>query len=220
MTRLRRPAPRLVLATCLALAVAGCDATMQDQGGMNMLVSRDVKRPEADVPAAAPAVAMRWGNKAGSDAWTQATLQALDRHGVQMVSNVPSDIGVYCPGYAARGENGRKAFWAGLLSAVAKHESTYNPKASGGGGKWLGLMQISPATWRSYGCSGEMMNGADNMACAVRIMSKQVGRDNAVAGGKGGWRGVARDWAPMRSASKRADIAAWTKQQSYCSPKA
>ena len=102
------------------------------------------------------------------------------------------------------------------MSAVAKHESTYNPKASGGGGKWLGLMQIAPATWRSYGCTGEMMNGADNMACAVKIMTRQVGRDNAVARGGDGWRGVARDWAPMRNANKRADIAAWTSQQSYC----
>ena len=103
------------------------------------------------------------------------------------------------------------------MSALAKHESTYNPGARGGGGKWLGLMQIAPATWRHYGCSGEMLNGADNMACAVRIMTAQVGRDNAVAGGSGAWRGVARDWAPLRSASKRADIASWTRSQSYCS---
>ena len=221
MTRFR-PAlrTRAAIAAILALAVAGCDATMQDAGGVNLLVSRDVQRPAKLTAPAAPEITMRWDHKRGSDAWTDATLAALDRHGVKMVSNVPSDIGTYCPGYAQHDAGARKAFWAGLLSAVAKHESTYNPAASGGGGKWLGLMQIAPATWRSYGCSGEMMNGADNMACAVRIMAKQVGRDNAVAGGKGGWRGIARDWAPMRSAKKRADIAAWTSRQSYCAPKA
>ncbi len=107
------------------------------------------------------------------------------------------------------------------MSALAKHESTYNPRASGGGGRWLGLMQIAPATWRSYDCSGHITNGADNMSCAVKIMSRQVGRDNAVArDGSGGWRGVARDWAPMRSASKRADIAEWTSSQSYCTASA
>ena len=72
------------------------------------------------------------------------------------MSRVPRDIDSFCPRYAELAPTGRKAFWAGLLSAVAKHESTYNPKASGGGGKWLGLMQIAPATWRSYGCSGTM----------------------------------------------------------------
>lgn len=160
---------------------------------------------------------MRWGDRSGSDAWTQATLTALDREGVTILSRVPHDIEAFCPNYAELGQTGRRAFWAGLLSALAKHESTYNPKASGGGGKWLGLMQIAPATWRGYDCSGNITNGADNMSCAVKIMSRQVGRDNAVVSNDtGGWRGVARDWAPMRNASKRQDIATWTSSRSYC----
>lgn len=162
-------------------------------------------------------VSMRWDGRGGSDAWTQATLEALDQHGVTMMSRVPHDIAQFCPNYAQAGPDGRRAFWAGLLSALSKHESTYNPKAKGGGGKWLGLMQIAPSTWRSYGCDGQMLNGADNMACAVKIMARQVGRDNAIFNdGTSGWQGVARDWAPMRKASKRADIAAWTSSQSYC----
>ncbi|WP_378943470.1 lytic transglycosylase domain-containing protein [Paracoccus sp. R86501] len=160
---------------------------------------------------------MRWDAKGGSDAWTTATLAALDREGVTIMSRVPQDINEFCPNYRQLTQTGRKAFWAGLLSAVAKHESTYNPQAAGGGGKWLGLMQIAPATWRNYGCTGNIRNGSDNMTCAVKIMSHQVERDNAVAHDGNGWRGVARDWAPMRSSSKRADIANWTSSQSYCS---
>lgn len=159
---------------------------------------------------------MRWDSRSGSDAWTVATFTAIETHGDAMVAQVPRDVAEFCPGYAAQDEAGRSAFWAGLMSSLAKHESTWNPRASGGGGKWLGLMQISPATWRGYGCTGEMFNGADNMACAIKIASRQVGRDNAVVGGKGNWRGIARDWAPMRSAAKRADIAAWTAAQPYC----
>ncbi|WP_282603839.1 lytic transglycosylase domain-containing protein [Paracoccus sp. PARArs4] len=159
---------------------------------------------------------MRWGQQ-GSSEWTRATLAALDREGATILSQVPQDINEYCPNYRELTQTGRRAFWAGLLSAVAKHESTYNPQASGGGGRWLGLMQIAPATWRHYGCTGNIKNGADNMSCAVKIMSHQVGRDNAVAHDGDGWRGVARDWAPMRSDRKRADIAAWTSSQSYCS---
>lgn len=163
---------------------------------------------------------MRWDERRGSDEWTRATLAALDREGVTMVSRVPADIAEFCPNYRQLAAGERKVFWAGLVSAVAKHESTYNPQAAGGGGRWLGLMQIAPATWRHYGCSGNIKDGADNAACAVRIMSRQVGRDNAVARDGSGWRGVARDWAPLRNQSKRADIAAWTSSQSYCTPRA
>ena len=43
------------------------------------------------------------------------------------------------------------------------------------------------------------------------------GRDGAiVSDGSGGWRGIARDWAPMRSQKKRSDIADWTRAQDYC----
>ena len=189
------------------------------------LMAACASTPTQDVEAAeqmslAQQVPMRWDERRGSDEWTRATLAALDREGVTMVSRVPADIAEFCPNYRALAASERKAFWAGLVSAVAKHESTYNPQAAGGGGRWLGLMQIAPATWRHYGCSGDIKNGADNAACAVRIMSRQVGRDNAVARDGSGWRGVARDWAPMRNAAKRADIAAWTSSQSYCAPRA
>ncbi|WP_410216934.1 lytic transglycosylase domain-containing protein [Paracoccus sp. (in: a-proteobacteria)] len=174
---------------------------------------------QAQEMALAQVPPMRWGVRNGSDEWTRATLEALDREGVTILSKVPGDINEFCPNYRQLAQPGRKAFWAGLLSAVAKHESTYNPQAAGGGGRWLGLMQISPATWRHYDCDGNIKNGADNMSCAVKIMSRQVERDNAVARDGSGWRGVARDWAPMRNSSKRADIAAWTSSQSYCSSK-
>lgn len=175
-----------------------------------------VAEEQAQQMSLASAPPMRWGERQGADDWTRATLAALDREGVTIMSRVPADVQTYCPQYASLDGTGRRAFWAGLLSAVAKHESTYNPQAAGGGGRWLGLMQIAPATWRHYGCDGNIRNGADNMSCAVRIMSRQVGRDNAVAHDGSGWRGVARDWAPMRSAAKRADIAAWTSSQDYC----
>lgn len=199
-----------ILSFATFLALAGCQSEIEPKTKAQI-------QAEAQQMQLASRPPMRWGARNGSDEWTRATLAALDRDGVTILSNVPHDIQTYCPNYAELGHTGRKAFWAGLLSALAKHESTYNPQASGGGGRWLGLMQIAPATWRHYGCSGNITNGADNMDCAVRIMSRQVGRDNAVVrDGSGGWRGVARDWAPMRSASKRADIAAWTSSQSYC----
>lgn len=164
---------------------------------------------------------MRWDHRPEADNWTAATLAALRSEGAVLESTVPADIASFCPAYAEAPATDRRAFWAGLLSALAKHESTWNPQARGGGGKWIGLMQIAPQTAANYGCDAASANGltdgAANLQCAVRIAAKQVGRDGAiVSDASGGWRGVARDWAPMRSAEKRADVASWTRAQSYC----
>ncbi len=161
---------------------------------------------------------MRWDFRPEAPAWTAATLAALESHGAVLAAVVPADIEAFCPGYAEADAEQRREFWAGLLSALAKHESTWNPAASGGGGRWIGLLQIAPGTAQQYRCAAtstsELKDGAANLSCAVRIAAVQVGRDRLVAGN--GSKGVGRDWAPFRSASKRAEIADWTRAQSYC----
>lgn len=160
---------------------------------------------------------MRWDHVAGSEAWTEATMMALANHGAALPALVPADIADWCPGYAKQDAVGRSAFWAGLISALAKHESTWNPRAVGGGGRWFGLVQIAPPTARGYGCgarSGEALkDGSANLSCAVRIMAHTVPRDGVVSRGM---RGVAADWGPFHSTSKREDMRAWTRAQSYC----
>lgn len=145
-------------------------------------------------------------------------MSMIARQDAVLAARVPADIEGWCPGYDDASLPERRAFWAGLLSATAKHESTWNPQASGGGGRYIGLMQISPQTARAHGCTATsaaaLKDGEANLACAIRIMSKQVGRDGVVAGG--GREGIGRDWGPFRVASKRSDIAAWTKSQAYC----
>ena len=160
---------------------------------------------------------MRWDNRPEADDWTATTLAALDDHGQALVNTMPADIETWCPGYDTAGEAGRKAFWTGLLSALAKHESTWNPRAVGGGGLWYGLVQIAPATARSYGCdarSGEALkDGEANLSCAVRIMNVTVPRDGVVSQGM---RGVAADWGPFHNAAKRGDMINWMRAQPYC----
>ncbi len=179
----------------------------------------EATQPEADQAAFLPA--MRWDHRPEADQWTAATLAALRTEGAVLASTVPADVDEFCPEYDEATAPERRAFWAGLLSALAKHESTWNPQARGGGGQWIGLMQIAPGTARSYGCDlpggTGLTDGSANLACAVKIAAVQVGRDGAiVSDGSGGWRGIARDWAPMRAAAKRADIAQWTRGQAYC----
>lgn len=206
----RRPAlPRLkpirlggLAALALAMGMTGCIPA--DGLGLRR---QDGARP-----------AMRWDHRPEAAEWTQRSLLAVARHDGVLAGQVPGDIGAWCPGYAKNGLEERRAFWVGLLSAVSKHESSWNPTAAGGGGRWIGLMQISPQTAAHHGCAGAtskgLKDGATNLACAVEIMAEQVGRDGVVAGK--GSRGIGRDWMPLRKRDKRAEMAAWTSAQSYC----
>ena len=174
-----------------------------------------VNVPESVLPDALPV--MGWDARPEADVWTETTLEALQTEGVALLSEVPGDIGTWCPGYIQAEPTERAAFWSGLLSALARHESTWNPEAVGGGGQWFGLVQISPQTARGYGCAAdsgsELQDGAANLECAVRIAAHTVLRDGVVAAGGGG---LAADWGPFASADKRAQMAAFTSTQSYC----
>jgi len=162
---------------------------------------------------------LRWKSQNKGPAWTRAAMKAVAGHGQTLIKTVPHDISSWCPGYATQDESGRAAFWAGLLSTLSYHESTWREAAVGGGGRWFGLVQISPATARHYNCragTGEALkDGAMNLSCAVRIMNKTVARDQVVSQGM---RGVAADWGPFHSARKREDMRRWLAAQPFCRP--
>ena len=164
--------------------------------------------------------AMQWDHRPEAAEWTGATIAAVASHGSALIETDLSDIATFCPGYETASPAEKKAFWAGLLSGLAKYESTWNPRAAGAGGRYRGLLQIFPQTARYRGCAisapGDLYDGSTNLSCAVRIASAAVARDGVVAGGPGNWGGVAADWPPLRNASKRAEIASFTSTQSYC----
>lgn len=195
--------PRFALSALSFVLLAACGGEAE--------VSRDAPPPPAQLPE------LRWDHRPEADDWTRAALAALDTHGQVLPQVVPKDIDTYCAAYPAASTKERQAFWAGLLSALAKHESTWNPSAVGGGGKWFGLVQIAPATARGYGCeakSGEALkDGEANLSCAIRILAHTVPRDGVVSQGM---RGVAADWGPFHSSRKRADMQEWMRAQPYC----
>lgn len=168
-------------------------------------------------PDAAKLPDLRWDHVSGSEDWTRATMAALEAHGGPLVDTVPADIAAWCPAYPQADRWQRKAFWAGLLSALAKHESTYRPRVVGGGGKWVGLVQILPATARGYECRATtheaLKDGGANMSCAVRILATTVPRDGVVSAGM---KGVAADWGPFHQRSKREDMRQWVTAQPFC----
>lgn len=164
--------------------------------------------------------AMAWDHRPEAAEWTRSTLAAVRSHGAVLLNTVPSDIKAFCPAYPGASRADRAAFWSGILSALAKHESTWRPEASGGGGLWIGLTQIDPRTARAFACKAKtvaaLKDGSANLSCAVRIAAAQVGRDKALVSEGGNWRGLGRDWAPFRNAEKRRDMADWTSSQAYC----
>ncbi|MFK7868958.1 MAG: transglycosylase SLT domain-containing protein [Roseobacter sp.] len=171
---------------------------------------------EAQLPS------MRWAHMDNHMKWNRAADEALKEHGLPLALSTPEDITQWCPHYPNATMAERRQFWVGFMSALAKHESTYRPTAVGGSGRWFGLVQISPATARGYGCrarTGEALkNGSNNMSCAVRIMAVTVPRDGVIHARDSKWRGVSADWGPMRSPAKRADMSEWLKKQSFCKP--
>lgn len=176
-------------------------------------------RPEArldDLPAA------RWDDHPDGALWTRATLTVLRTEAQDLAEVVPRDIDQWCSAYAANPPHLRRAFWVGVLSALSHYESGHRPDAVGGGGRWFGLMQITPATARGYGCGAQsgsdLTDPEDNLSCAAQILNVTVARDRAIALHDGRWLGVAADWGPMASESKRSAMAAWTREQSYCRP--
>ena len=190
---------RLAVCSAFLAAVTGC--------------SEDTHEPGADDAE----VVARWDHLPGGAAWTEAALEALDGPGLPLALSTPADIGSWCPGYEGASIETRKAFWVGLVSALAQHESTWHPEVSGGGGRWHGLLQISPGTARGYGCDARdaaaLKSGPANVKCGLRIMAFTVPRDGVVA--KGG-RGVAADWGPFHQARKREDMMAWTRDLPSC----
>ena len=159
---------------------------------------------------------LRWAHRPEGERWTEATLVALRGHGAVLPASEPDGIEAWCPAYAEAPLEDREAFWAGLISALAKHESTYRPGAVGGGGRWFGLVQIAPATADGYGCRAQtgdaLKNGAANVSCAVRIMAAKV------RGGARPVRSIASDWGPFHSAAKREEMRGWVRAQPFCAP--
>lgn len=178
-------------------------------------------RPEARDPYLPAA---RWDDTEDGALWTRVAMSAFAAHAPEITGVVPRDIGTWCPAYEAADEDQRRAFWVGMMSALAYHESRFLPHVAGGPDLWFGVMQIYPPTARGYDCRATTGNAlrdpTENLSCATRIMAVTVPRDEAIAVHDGRWRGIAADWGPMVSRIKRNDMIEWTRSQNYCVPAA
>lgn len=162
----------------------------------------------------------RWEHRQNGDLWTRVALAAVATHGAPLLDVIPSDIGEWCPAYPDQSADNRAAFWTALLSTLSRYESTWNPAAVGGNGRWFGLLQIYPPTAEFRDCRVQTGDGlkraSANLNCAVRIMAITVPRDEAISVKNTRWRGVAADWGPIRNDWMRRDMQRYTRKQTYC----
>ena len=214
------------LAACLVALVAGAALAEPSPEPRPFLTVEedplsgtfDGRPPERDnaIPRA------RWEHRTNGLLWTRVALSAVETHGRPLIDTVPRDIADWCPAYPDNNDEARAAFWAGLLSTLTRYESTYDPRAVGGGGQWFGLLQIYPPTAEFRECrvqTGEgLKRASDNLNCAVRIMAVTVPRDQAISIRDTRWRGVAADWGPIRNPWMQRDMQRFTRRQTYCRP--
>lgn len=200
----------------LILTLAALALPVQGETGGTGEVTEALRPP----PRAAELPRARWEYRPQGALWSRVALSALETHGAALIRTVPRDIADWCPAYAGNPPEARAAFWVGLLSVVSRYESTWRPRAVGGGGRWFGLMQIYPPTAEFRGCRAQsgtgLLRGSANLNCAVRIMAVTVPRDQAISLKEERWQGVAADWGPVRNTAKRRAMQAYTKRQTYC----
>lgn len=184
--------------------------------------------------SAAPSFAIdyaAWAGRNNTGSWTKATEDAVTEVGLP--ATTPSDVTKFCPNYHTLAASDRRKFWVGLLSAIARPESGFNPTirhVEKFGDKFespaisRGLLQISFATAMAprYGCSvqkaSDLEKAEKNLACGARILSNWVKHDGTIANfGTSKSKGGARAWPVLREKNSRFPaITRFTKQLPFC----
>lgn len=217
------------IAYCLSMAVIlviayfslGCQSVAKSEAA-------PVLADPAPVEPASLSFQADWDGRHEAALWTQYTISAVAEFGQPLLTlGKLSDAKVYCPKYASLGLSQRVQVWVMLISAMARHESGFNPETqfkeafNDRNGKPVisrGLLQLSIESGNGYGCglkkASELHDPLTNIRCAVRILAKWIPKDGVIGTKK---RGGARYWSVLReSKSTRAKIAAKVKALPGC----
>jgi hypothetical protein len=173
--------------------------------------------PAAPTPAPPPpppeskpeAIALSWDTSPEHVAWSRALVDAVRSHKSALDAGNPD---AFVPGYSALSPDGQIRFWAELVVAIAKYESTWNAHAHFKEPPPLnvmsvGLLQIAYEDQKEYHfdppldrTTNSLEDAATNLRSGVTILAQLVSHDGAIVGGSGDHsRGAARYWAVLRS---------------------
>lgn len=172
-----------------------------------------------------------WAAADPDGSWTAIAERAVEA--TRLPDLAPAGMAEFCPGYEGGEPTGRTRFWVGLMSAMARFESAFDPKrdfveprVKDGAGRAVtsrGLLQLSieSANQPRYACGIEdatdLHDPEVNLGCAARVLSYWVEQDGVLASAASPHRGGARYWSVLRhDAPYRAAIASFTRQLPVC----
>jgi hypothetical protein len=172
-----------------------------------------------------------WRNANMDGTWTRVTEAAVAKS--TLPASQPADVERFCPRYPTLDANGRTRFWVGLLSAMARPESDFDPNKSypesfkdkaGNTVISRGLLQLSieSANQHRYGCSiareADLHDPTTNLTCATRILSTWVEQDGVIGSYLPGKpRGGGRYWSVMQQAQGHLpEITEFTRHLEIC----
>ena len=171
-----------------------------------------------------------WSEANQDGSWTQMAQQAVAA--TTLAGQNPKDIDKFCPKYSKLNKTFKNKFWVGLLSAMAKYESNFNPqtkyteKFKDKTGKKVisrGLLQISieSANQKRYDCkikaAKDLHGPATNLLCGAKILSSWVESDGVVAYHKAKNKGGARYWSVLRTSNPALKkISTMTRGLNFC----
>ncbi len=177
-----------------------------------------------------------WADSNKDGSWTRLAERAVSAAALPRLT--PTDIGFFCPRYPALANHERQKFWVGLLSAMAKPESNFQPQRyyrekfvdrRGEPVISRGLLQISieSANQKRYSCAipypAKLHDPATNLHCGAKILALWVSTDGVIAHSTkvapttSTPQGGGRYWSVLRSNKGHLpQIAAFTRQLPFC----
>jgi hypothetical protein len=155
-----------------------------------------------------------WAQQKDADRWTDIGTAAVAA--TALPDSVPTDVAIFCAGYEGASRPERVHFWVGLIAAIARAETRFNPhdtftepfREKGADSPFVvsrGLLQLSfPGDRDRYHCdlpnAESLYDPAVNLTCGVQILATLVTRDRRLAGRVGStWQGAAVYWSTLRS---------------------
>ncbi len=164
--------------------------------------------------------------------WTRATVLAIEEHGEDMLTSMPSDIDSYCPRFRGLQRQEKIAFWVHLISAIAQKESGMDPTKEYREGfenskqervMSRGLLQLSleSANHPKYGCGfaseAEIEDPIKNLTCGVRILNHWMRMEPVISRGtEKEWYGASKYWGVLRTSETRSFISTKTSELPIC----
>ena len=162
-----------------------------------------------------PELTLSWDSKPERKPWSTELIKAVQAHLADLEKGSPDQ---FIAGYSGLSADRKILFWAELVVAMAKFESSWNPhnifhEPPPLGVDSVGLLQLSYEDQPVYGLeplSREQKSLEDplvNIRCGVKILARLISKDGVitkevVVDGKRKFRGASRYWSVLREGTR------------------